>query len=85
MAPVLKIDALRSYFAFCQTPRVLTHLEAWFRRRLRMYLRRQWQNGPNRFRELRRRGVPKFLAAVAAGSLTGYWRMSGQAADDGHD
>jgi len=30
MAPVLKIDALRSYFAFCQTPRVLTHLGAWF-------------------------------------------------------
>jgi RNA-directed DNA polymerase len=25
---------------------------------------------------LRRCGVPKFLAAVAAGSPTGYWRMS---------
>ena len=40
------------------------------------YLWRQWQNGPNRFKELRRRGVPKFLAAVAAGSPTGFWRMS---------
>src|SRR5438445_13464904 len=36
---------------------------------------RQWQNGPNRFTELRRRGVPKFNAAVAAGSPTGFWRM----------
>ncbi|HET7438304.1 MAG TPA: group II intron reverse transcriptase/maturase, partial [Nitrospira sp.] len=61
----------RSYFGFCQTPRVLTQLEAWIRRRLRMYLWRQWQNGPKRFKELRRRGVPKFLAAVAAGSPTG--------------
>src|SRR5262245_57018922 len=26
----------RSYFGFCQTPRVLTNLEAWIRRRLRM-------------------------------------------------
>lgn len=66
----------RSYFGFCQTPRVLTNLEAWIRRRLRMYLWRQWQNGPNRFKELRRRGVPKFLSVVAAGSPTGYWRMS---------
>jgi RNA-directed DNA polymerase len=66
----------RGYFGFCQTPRVLTNLEARIRRRLRMYLWRQWQNGPNRFKELRRRGVPKFLAAVAAGSPTGFWRMS---------
>jgi RNA-directed DNA polymerase len=64
------------YFGFCQTPRVLTNLEAWIRRRLRSYLWRQWQTGPNRFKELRRRGVPKFLAAVAAGSPTGFWRMS---------
>jgi len=70
----------RDYFGFCQTPRVLTNLEAWIRRRLRMYLWRQWQNGQNRFKELRRRGVPKFNAAVAAGSPTGYWRMSGHPA-----
>src|SRR6267378_3941561 len=40
----------------------------------------QWQNGPNRFSELRRRGVPKFNAAIAAGSPTGFWRMSGHPA-----
>jgi len=70
----------RGYFGFCQTPRVLTNLEAWIRRRLRSYLWRQWQNGHNRFNELRRRGVPKFHAAVAAGSPTGFWRMSGHPA-----
>jgi RNA-directed DNA polymerase len=70
----------RSYFGFCQTPIVLTNLEAWIRRRLRMYLWRQWKNGRNRFKELRRRGVPKFRAAVAAGSPTGFWRMSGHPA-----
>jgi len=59
---------------------VLTNLEAWIRRRLRSYLWRQWQNGRNRFKELRRRGVPKFNAAVAAGSPTGFWRMSGHPA-----
>jgi RNA-directed DNA polymerase len=48
----------RGYFGFCQTPRVLSNLDAWIRRRLRMYLWRQWQNGRNRFKELRQRGVP---------------------------
>jgi RNA-directed DNA polymerase len=69
-----------SYFGFCQTPRVLSNLEAWIRRRLRLFLWRQWQNGPNRFNELRRRGVSKFNAAVAAGSPTGFRRMSGHPA-----
>jgi RNA-directed DNA polymerase len=70
----------RGYFGFCQRPRVLSNLDAWIRRRLRMYLWRQWKNGPNRFKELRRHGVPKFNAAVAAGSPTGLFRMSGHPA-----
>jgi RNA-directed DNA polymerase len=70
----------RGYFGFCQTPRVLTVLEARIRRRLRLYLWRQWRTGQNRFTELRRRGVAKFQAAVAAGSPTGLWRMSGHPA-----
>jgi len=70
----------RGYFGFCQTPRVLSNLDAWIRRRLRMYLWRQWKNGPNRFKELRRHGVSKFNAAVAAGSPTGLFRMSGHPA-----
>jgi RNA-directed DNA polymerase len=78
LAPYL--NGWRGYFGFCQTPRVLTNLEAWTRRRLRMYLWRQWGNGHNRFNELRRRNVPKFPAAVAAGSPTGFWRMSGHPA-----
>ena len=66
----------RGYFGFCQTPRVLSNLDARIRRRLRMYIWRQWHNGPNRFKKMRRRGVPKLRAAVAAGSPTGFWRMS---------
>ena len=70
----------RGYFGLCETPRVLSNLDAWIRRRLRMYLWRQWKNGRNRFNELRHRGVSKFHAAVAAGSPTGFWRMSGHPA-----
>jgi RNA-directed DNA polymerase len=70
----------RGYFGFCQTPQVLSVLDARIRRRLRMYLWRQWRHGPARFKELRRLGVPKFRAAVAAGSPTSHWRMSGHPA-----
>ncbi len=66
----------RGYFGFCQTPRVLANLDAHIRRRLRMYLWRQWRTGRNRFRALRSRGLSTFQAAVAAGSPTGLWRMS---------
>jgi len=70
----------RAYFGFCQTPRVLHNLDARIRRRLRMYVWRQWHNGPTRYAELRRRGVPHVRAAVAAGSNSGLWRMSRHAA-----
>src|SRR5256886_10654236 len=70
----------RGYFGFCQTPRVLTNLEAWIRRRLRSYLWRQWQHGHNRLNALRPPGVPKVRAAVAAGSPPGFWRMAGHPA-----
>src|SRR3981081_853684 len=41
---------------------------------------RQWRNGHNRYTELRRLGIAKFAASVAAGSPTGLWRMSGHPA-----
>ena len=71
----------RGYFGFCQTP-ASPHepQEAWIRRRLRVYLWRQWRTRQNRFAELRRRGIAKFPAAVAGGSPTGLWRMTGHPA-----
>ena len=70
----------RGCFGFCQTPRVLTSLEAWIRRRLRASLWRQCNNVHKRFKELRRRGLSTFQAAIAAGSPTAYWRMAGHVA-----
>jgi RNA-directed DNA polymerase len=66
----------RAYFGFCQTPQVLHNLDAWIRRRLRMVLWKQWRNGPNRFAQLRKRGVSRDHAAIAAGAKSGPWRMS---------
>src|SRR6266576_2440636 len=64
------------YFGDCQTPSVLQTLETWLRRRLRSVVWKQWKRGRTRFRELRKRGVGKDLAAQTAGSPHGPWRLA---------
>jgi RNA-directed DNA polymerase len=64
------------YFGDCQTPSVLRSLETWSRRRLRSVVWKQWKRGRTRFRELRKRGVGKDLAASTAGSPHGPWRIA---------
>jgi RNA-directed DNA polymerase len=64
------------YFGDCQTPSVLQGLESWLRRRLRSVVWKQWKGGRTRFRELRKRGVNKDLAARTAGSSHGPWRIA---------
>jgi RNA-directed DNA polymerase len=66
----------RGYFGFCETPSVLCELDQWTRRRLRAIAWAQWKRGPTRFAKLRRRGVGPVLAAKAAGSPRGPWRLS---------
>jgi RNA-directed DNA polymerase len=64
------------YFGDCQTPSVLKSLESWLHRRLRSVVWKQWKRGRTRFRELRKRGVGKDLAAQTAGSPHGPWRLA---------
>jgi RNA-directed DNA polymerase len=64
------------YFDDCPTPSVLQRLETWLRRRLRSAVWKPWKQGGTRFRELRKRGVGKDLAAQTAGSPHGPWRIA---------
>jgi RNA-directed DNA polymerase len=64
------------YFGKCQTPSILRKLDEWLRHRLRSVIWKQWKRGSVRFAELRRRGVGKDLAAKAAGSAHGPWRLA---------
>jgi RNA-directed DNA polymerase len=66
----------RGYFGFCETPSVLAGLDEWIRRRLRCAVWKQWKSGRTRFAELRRRGLNRFQAAVAAGAPKGPWRLA---------
>jgi len=64
------------YFGDCQTPTVLHDLEVWLRRRLRSVVWKQWKRGRTRYRELRKRGIGKDLAAQTAGIPHGPWRIA---------
>jgi RNA-directed DNA polymerase len=66
----------RGYFGFCQTPSVLQGFDSWIHRRLRNYAWKQWKTGKRRFKELRRLGIGKDLAAQTAGSSKRYWHLS---------
>lgn len=66
----------RGYFGFCETPSILRELESWTRSRFRCFLWKQWKRGKARFKQLRKRGIGKKLAACTAGSAHGPWRLS---------
>ena len=70
------LQGWKSYFGFAETPRVFEELDRWIRRRLRSMIWKQWRRGTVRFKQLRVRGVRKDLAATAAGSAHGPWRMA---------
>lgn len=55
---------------------MLRDLDSWIHRRLRSYAWKQWKIGKRRFKELRKLGVGKDLAAQTAGSRKGNWHNS---------
>ena len=66
----------KSYFGFAETPWVFEELDRWIRRRLRSMIWKQWRRGTVRFKQLCARGVRRDLAATAAGSAHGPWRIA---------
>ena len=66
----------RGYFGFCQTPRVLMHLDSWIRRRLRSVVCQQWKRFGRRVKELQKLGVSRAWAVRTASSGLGPWRLS---------
>jgi RNA-directed DNA polymerase len=66
----------RGYFGFCETPWQLRELDSWVRRRLRAAIWQQWKRYAARYRELTRRGVPRWAAQSVAASSRGPWPLS---------
>jgi len=64
----------RGYFGYAEVKSTMSYLDKWLRRRLRCYLWKQW--GRRQYKELRKRGVKRFLAWNTAKSAHGPWRIS---------
>jgi RNA-directed DNA polymerase len=77
------IDELRRYvtgwlhyFGISHTYSVLLELDAWLRRRVRLYYWKQWKRPRTRRRHLLALGIPLGEVHLATRSRKGYWRMS---------
>lgn len=64
------------YFALADTPSVFRQLDGWLRRRMRMFLWKQWKRAKTRYNNLRKLGLSDHLAWEGAGSKRSYWRLS---------
>src|SRR5215469_16241662 len=74
LAPYMR--GWRSYFGFCETPRVLVSLTSWVRARLRVALWRQWKTVRRRRAALLAQGVRPKLASNTACSSRGPWYLA---------
>ena len=70
------VPGWKGYFRLAQTPRVLSGLDAWLRRRLRAVQLKQWRRGPRIYRELRRLGATPERAAQVAANAQRWWHNS---------
>ena len=69
----------KGYFQLAETPRVFRGLDEWIRHRLRAIQLKHWKRGRTAYRELRGRGVPSWLAQLAAAKVSCWWRSSASA------
>lgn len=68
------INGWKAYFGQSQYRSPFKELDSWIRRKLRCYHWKQW--GRRGYKELRRRGVSRYLAWNTAKSAHGPWRLS---------
>jgi len=74
LAPYMR--GWRSYFGFCETPRVLVSLTCWVRARVRVALWRQWKTPRRRRAALLAVGVRPKLASKTACIGLGPWYLA---------
>jgi group II intron reverse transcriptase/maturase len=65
------------YYGIADLLSKLRRYDQWIRRRLRMYIWKQWKRVKARFKNLQRLGVAKVQAWQWANSRKGYWRTAG--------
>jgi group II intron reverse transcriptase/maturase len=65
------------YYGIADMKKLMEELNAWIRRRLRMYIWKQWKKTSAKFRNLQKLGVSKQKAWEWANTRKGYWHTAG--------
>jgi len=67
------------YFYVADMKRILQSWNEWLRRRMRMYIWKQWKKPQTKVQNLRKLGVPEWKAHQWGNTRLGYWRIAGSA------
>ncbi|MFC4306079.1 group II intron reverse transcriptase/maturase [Cohnella boryungensis] len=67
------------YFYVPDMKRILQNWNEWLRRRMRMYIWKQWKKPKTKVQNLRKLGVPEWQAYQWGNTRLGYWRIAGSA------
>ena len=62
-----------NYYAIASMKNTLAEWNGWLRRRIRMFIWKQWKKPRTKFRNLLKLGIPEKYAWMAAMSRRGYW------------
>jgi group II intron reverse transcriptase/maturase len=65
-----------NYFKLADMKRLLTQVDEWYRRRIRMIIWKQWKRIRTRLRNLIKLGIVKYKAWEFANTRKGYWRIA---------
>ncbi|RRJ66879.1 group II intron reverse transcriptase/maturase [Paenibacillus oralis] len=67
------------YYYVADMKRILQSWNEWLRRRVRMYIWKQWKKPKTKVQNLRKLGVPEWQAYPWGNTRLGYWRIAGSA------
>ncbi|MFC3770680.1 group II intron reverse transcriptase/maturase [Paenibacillus sp. GCM10012303] len=67
------------YFYVADMKRILQDWHEWLRRRMRMYIWKQWKKPRTKVQNLRKLGIPEWQAYQWGNTRLGYWRIAGSA------
>jgi group II intron reverse transcriptase/maturase len=70
-------DGWIQYYGIADMKTLMETSNQWIRRRLRMYIWKQWKNASAKFRNLQKLGATKWQAWEWANTRKGYWHTSG--------
>ncbi|MCL1912964.1 MAG: hypothetical protein FWG10_03550 [Eubacteriaceae bacterium] len=70
-------DGWLNYYGIADARSIIDGLNGWIRRRLRMYIWKQWKKASKRFKSLMALGASRQKAWEWANTGKGYWRIAG--------